>query len=151
MVLCIAITASSSVTCVQTTSNLPATCGVGRYLHKECPEKGNTSSTSTCCNCRLAEGGNPHPANYRDCRHAKEEMQKEKPQRTPGLQREGCSLPTSPLHACTSRRRSEVGQWNSSSLRHIRWQVRSRHNGTQSPCGLTPTATTDNTSVSLGP
>jgi hypothetical protein len=31
----------------------------------------------------MVEGENPHPANYRGCRHAKEEMQKKKPQRTP--------------------------------------------------------------------
>jgi phage terminase large subunit-like protein len=55
----------------------------GGHLHKECPEKGNTSSTPTCCNCRLAEGQTPHPANYRGCRHAKEEMQKDKSQRAP--------------------------------------------------------------------
>jgi hypothetical protein len=56
-------------------------CG-GGHLHRECPEKGNTTSTPTCCNCRLAEGENPHSANYRGCRHAKEEMQKKKSQRT---------------------------------------------------------------------
>jgi hypothetical protein len=47
-------------------------------LHKECPEKENTSSTPVCCNCQLVEGEKPHPANYRGCRHAKEEMQKKK-------------------------------------------------------------------------
>jgi hypothetical protein len=57
-------------------------CG-GGHLHKECPEKGNTSSTPACCNCRLSEGEKPHPANYRGCRHAKEELQKKKSQRTP--------------------------------------------------------------------
>jgi hypothetical protein len=30
----------------------------------------------------LAEGEKAHPANYRGCRHAKEEMRKKKPQRT---------------------------------------------------------------------
>jgi hypothetical protein len=49
-------------------------CGSG-HLHKECPKKGNTSSTPLCCNCRLAEGEKPHPANYQGCRHMKEEMQ----------------------------------------------------------------------------
>jgi hypothetical protein len=39
----------------------------------------------------------------------------------PGLQRGGCSLPTSPLQAC-QRRRFESRQRNSSRLRHIRWQ-----------------------------
>jgi hypothetical protein len=32
---------------------------------------------------QLSEGENPHPENYRGCRHAKEEMQKKKSQRTP--------------------------------------------------------------------
>jgi hypothetical protein len=57
-------------------------CG-GGHLHKECPEKGNTSSTPACCNCQLAIGEKAHPANYRGRRYAKEEMQKKKSQRTP--------------------------------------------------------------------
>jgi hypothetical protein len=56
-------------------------CGDG-YLQKECPEKGNTSSTPTCCICRLAEREKPHPANYRGCRHAKEELQRKKSHKT---------------------------------------------------------------------
>lgn len=56
-------------------------CG-GGHLHKECPEKENASSTPACCNCKLAEGEKAHPANYRGCRHAKEELQKKKTQRT---------------------------------------------------------------------
>jgi hypothetical protein len=56
-------------------------CG-GGHLHKDCPEKGNASSTPACCNCQLAEGEKAHPANYRGCKHAKEEMRK-KPQGTP--------------------------------------------------------------------
>jgi hypothetical protein len=55
-------------------------CGVGN-LHKECPEKENAASTPACCNCHLAEGEKPYPANYRGCRHSKEELQK-KSQRT---------------------------------------------------------------------
>jgi hypothetical protein len=57
-------------------------CG-GGHLHKECPEKGNTSSTLTCCNCQLAEGKKAHPASYWGSRHTKEEMQKRNSQRTP--------------------------------------------------------------------
>jgi hypothetical protein len=57
-------------------------CG-GGHLHKECPEQGNAASTPACCNCQLAEGEKAHPANYRGCRHAKEELQKRKTQRTP--------------------------------------------------------------------
>jgi hypothetical protein len=50
-------------------------CG-GGHLHKECPEKGNASSTPACCNCRLADG-----ENYRGCSRAKEELQKKKLQK----------------------------------------------------------------------
>jgi hypothetical protein len=56
-------------------------CGSG-HLHKESPERDNAASTPACCNCQLAEGEKPHPANYRGCRHAKE-LQKKKSQRTP--------------------------------------------------------------------
>jgi hypothetical protein len=57
-------------------------CG-GGHLHKECMEKENTSSTPVCCNCQLVEGEKSHPANYRGCRYAKEELQKKNLQRTP--------------------------------------------------------------------
>jgi hypothetical protein len=57
-------------------------CG-GGHLHKESPEKENTSSTLVCCNSQLVEGEKPHPANYRGCRHAKEESQRKKLQRAP--------------------------------------------------------------------
>jgi hypothetical protein len=52
-------------------------------LHKECPERENTASTPACCNCHLAEGEKPHPANNRGCRRAREEMQRRKTQRAP--------------------------------------------------------------------
>jgi hypothetical protein len=55
----------------------------GRHLHRDCPEKENASSTPACCNCQLAEGEKAHPAYYRGCNHAKEEMRKTKPQGTP--------------------------------------------------------------------
>jgi hypothetical protein len=57
-------------------------CG-GGHLHKDCPEKGNVASKPACCNCKLGEGEEPHPSNYRGCSHAKEELRKRKPQRTP--------------------------------------------------------------------
>jgi hypothetical protein len=57
-------------------------CG-GGHLHKGCPEKGNQSSTKACCNCQLAEGEKPHPANYRGCKRAKEELRKKKSEVTP--------------------------------------------------------------------
>jgi hypothetical protein len=56
-------------------------CG-GGHVHKDCPEKDNASSSPACCNCQLAEGEKPHPANYRGCKYAKEEMRKKKPQTT---------------------------------------------------------------------
>jgi hypothetical protein len=46
-------------------------CG-GNHLHKNCPEKENSSSTPKCCNWQLAEGETAHPSNYRGYRHAKE-------------------------------------------------------------------------------
>jgi hypothetical protein len=57
-------------------------CG-GGHLHKEWPEKDNAASTPASCNCQLAEGEKPHPANYRGCRHAREELQRRKAQRAP--------------------------------------------------------------------
>jgi hypothetical protein len=50
-------------------------CGGGRLL-KECSEKGISASTPTYYNCRLVQGEEVHPANYRGCIHAKEKLQK---------------------------------------------------------------------------
>jgi hypothetical protein len=47
-------------------------CG-GGHLHGKCPEKGKVVSTPACCNCKLSEGGKPHPSTYRGYSHAKEE------------------------------------------------------------------------------
>jgi hypothetical protein len=55
----------------------------GGHLHKECPEKANTTSTPSCCNCKLAEGETPHPSNYRGCSHAQDEIRKRKAKRAP--------------------------------------------------------------------
>jgi hypothetical protein len=55
-------------------------CG-GGHLHKECLEKENDNSKPTCCNCRLEDGEEPHPSNYRGCKMAKEELQKKKAQK----------------------------------------------------------------------
>jgi hypothetical protein len=58
-------------------------CG-GCHLHKECPEKDNTASIPTCCNCKLVDGEEPHPSNCRVCnRYAKEETRRRKSQRAP--------------------------------------------------------------------
>jgi hypothetical protein len=104
--------------CKQASSFLQ--CG-GCLLQNRCPEKGTISSILTCCNCQLAEGEKLHPANYRGCRHAKEQLQKRTSQRTPKTTT-GREFTSSPLLACPSRRRSEAGQRNRSSLRRIRWQ-----------------------------
>jgi hypothetical protein len=55
----------------------------GRYLYKDCSERRHAASTPTCCNCHLAEGEKAHLANYRGCRHGKEQLQKRKSQRIP--------------------------------------------------------------------
>jgi hypothetical protein len=46
-------------------------CG-GGHLHRECPGNGNEDSTSACCNCKPAEGEQPHPSTYICCSHTKE-------------------------------------------------------------------------------
>jgi hypothetical protein len=53
-------------------------CG-GGHLHRECPEKTNTESAPSCCNCALVGGEKPHPASYRGCSHAKGEQHDELP------------------------------------------------------------------------
>jgi hypothetical protein len=98
-------------------------CG-GGHLHKECPEKENAASTAACCNCQLAEGEKPHPANYRGCRLAKEELQKRKSHRTPTAAT-GRAFSQATLHqASPSRRRSEVARSNNNHKRS-RFQYRS--------------------------
>jgi hypothetical protein len=57
-------------------------CG-GGHLHKECPEQENAATTPAYCNCQLAEGEKPHAANYRGCKHAREELQRRKAQTAP--------------------------------------------------------------------
>jgi hypothetical protein len=37
------------------------------------PEKTNTESTPSCCNCTLVDGEEPHPASYHGHSHAKGE------------------------------------------------------------------------------
>jgi hypothetical protein len=55
-------------------------CG-GGHRHRECPEKENTQSIPSCCNCKLGDGESPHQTNYRGCSYAKEELQRRKNQR----------------------------------------------------------------------
>jgi hypothetical protein len=47
----------------------------GGHCHRECPEKQNSESGLTCCNCNLKDGESPHPGSYRGCNHAKQEVQ----------------------------------------------------------------------------
>jgi len=57
-------------------------CG-GGHLHRGCPEKTKENSTLRCCSCTLAEGGKPHPSNYRGCSRAKEETLRRRAERAP--------------------------------------------------------------------
>jgi hypothetical protein len=57
-------------------------CG-GGHLHRECPEKTNTESMLSCCNCTLVEGEKPDPVSYRGCSRAKGELQRIKAQWAP--------------------------------------------------------------------
>jgi hypothetical protein len=52
-------------------------------------EKENAISTQASCNCRLAEGKQPHPDNYRGCGNTKEELQKKISQKTPKIKTGG--------------------------------------------------------------
>jgi hypothetical protein len=54
-------------------------CG-GGHRHRGCPEKANTQSIPSCCNCNLKYGESPHPTKYRGCSYAKEELQRRKNQ-----------------------------------------------------------------------
>jgi hypothetical protein len=84
----------------------------GGHLHKECPEKENAASTPECCNCKLLEGEKPHPANYRGCRHAKEELQRRKLQRAPKITtgRAFTSHLTTPSFSFTAALRGSAAQ-----------------------------------------
>jgi hypothetical protein len=52
-------------------------CGGGQ-LQMDCPEKANTASIPTCCNCKLVDGEEPHPFNCRGCtaRHGRDAKEK---------------------------------------------------------------------------
>jgi hypothetical protein len=50
----------------------------GSHLHKECPEKGNTTSALKCYKCELTGIEKAHSPNYRNWRHAKEEIRKKR-------------------------------------------------------------------------
>jgi hypothetical protein len=77
------ITANILATSGLTVGNRPLFVVRGRPPAQRVPREMKRCGTPECCNCRLAEGEKVHPANYRGCRHAKEELQKRKSQRTP--------------------------------------------------------------------
>jgi hypothetical protein len=123
-------------------------CG-GGHLHKECPKKGNTSSTPVCCNCHLAKGEKAHPANYRGRRYV-EEIQKRKSQKTPktttrrmfssNLATPGVTFAAALQGSTEQQHQPDTPDDNG----------RSSHNRTEGPCALTPTRTSSNRSVSWG-
>jgi hypothetical protein len=65
-------------------------CG-GGHRHRECPEKENTHSIPSCCNCKLKDGESPQPTNYRSCSYAKEELKSRKNQ---GISNQGSARRT---------------------------------------------------------
>jgi hypothetical protein len=67
-------------------------CG-GSHLHKECPERGNTSSTTTFCKYRLAEGENPIPKIIGAAGTRRRRCRKRSHRGHPGPQQERCPLP----------------------------------------------------------
>jgi hypothetical protein len=123
MILRSAITASSSATSGQTAGNVPAPCGAGvvtctrsaprKRIHLQPPH-------AAAAGWRIGENGIPPITVAADTQRRR--CRKRNRRRHPGLQREECSLPTSPLQACPSRQRYEAGQRNSSSIRPTRWQ-----------------------------
>jgi hypothetical protein len=131
--------ASSSATSGQTAKCLTAARGEGGQQYKECPEKGNISSTPTCCMCLLAEGENPHPANYRGCRIKGGNAEKEVAEDTQDYVK--VVVLFQPQHSrhvlrvCALRQDRETAAASDTS------GGRSRHNGAQGSYVLTPTRT----------
>jgi hypothetical protein len=124
-----ATTASSSATSGQIASSLPAACGAEAVTYtRNTPRK----------EIRLQPQHAATVGWHKEKKHIQQiigaadtrrrRCRKCSRRRHPRLQREGCSLPTSPLQACPSRRSSEARQRNSSCLRHIRWEVPTQWN-----------------------
>jgi hypothetical protein len=53
----------------------------GRSFAQGIPGKSIIASIPTCCNCKLVDGQESQPTNYRGCRHSMEERRKRKSQR----------------------------------------------------------------------
>jgi hypothetical protein len=100
-------------------------CG-GEHMHKDCPEKGNTTSTPTCCNCQLVERERkliPQITAAADMRRNSYRSGSHKEH--PRLQQEGLSPQISPPQVSPSRRRSEAAHSSNNNLRYskFQWQV----------------------------
>jgi hypothetical protein len=122
-------------------------CGAG-HVQRKCPRKEIHLPPQHAVTVSWRKEKNTIPQIIRAADMRRRRCRKRSCRGHPGLHREVCSLPTSPLEACLSRRRSEARQRNSNSLRHIRWQVPPQWN--QVPLGLNPTRTTESRSVSSG-
>jgi hypothetical protein len=85
-------------------------CG-GGHRRRECPEKENTQSILSGCNCKLKNGESPHPTNYRGCSYAKEVLQRRNNQRISNKESSGrtvFSKYTTPERSFASALRSSV-------------------------------------------
>jgi hypothetical protein len=117
-----AITSNSLATSGLTANNLPVVYSAGAATSTRSAQKKKTLLPH---HCHLAEGEKAHPAKNRGCRHAKEELQKRKLQRTPKTKTGRVFSSNLTTQASPSRRRSEVAQHNSSGLRNAKfqWQI----------------------------
>jgi hypothetical protein len=106
--------ASSLAMSGQTASNLPAACGAGAVIcTRSAPRKGIhlPPQHTTTAGWRKEKTTIPPIIETADTRRRR--CRERSRRGHPGLQREGCSLKTSPLQTCPSRRRSEERQRNS--------------------------------------
>jgi hypothetical protein len=84
------------------------------------PEKRNTESTPSCCDCNLVEGEKPHPASYRGCGHVKGGPQRRSAKRAPkGFSGRACYSLSSP-HQNSPMQLHCVKTLNNSNHRHRR-------------------------------
>jgi hypothetical protein len=150
MVLRSAITASSSATSGQTASSLPAACDAGAVTcTRSALRKGIYLPPQHAATVGWRKEKNPVPQIIGAADTRRRRCRKRIRRGHPGLQREMCSLPPSPLQVSFSaalRGRTEERQ----QAQAHQVADRSRYNGAPSPCGPTPTRTADNRSVSSG-
>jgi hypothetical protein len=103
-------------------------CGGGN-LHRECPEKTNAESTSSCCNYTLAEGEKPHPARTEDAATRKEKCKGEEHSELAGDSLGGFSSLSSP-HQSNPKQVHCVKTINTRNQRHRR----QRRKASGTPC-----------------